>query len=281
MTEFQNKFDKECIEAFKPDSKIGLISTISPEGYPHVALISSIGAKDEETLIWGQFSQGLSKKYLATNTKTGWLVLFADMNWYTGKAEWQSVLRGGPEYDEYNSHPMFRYNSYFGIARVHYSRLVDSSKKQKLPMLGIGISSVQSVLIAKKLKAAPEGIIPEFTKKIANKIDGLEFIAYVDTDGYPRIFPALQGRPAGGNKLVFSTGLYPELCQGVPEGAKACIYLTGLDLAGQMLQGTFSLQKKGNKTTALIFNADKVYNPMLPVPGYIYPQEPLKATFGE
>ena len=71
MVVFRKEFEDDCRKAFESDSKIGLLCSIAPDGYPHIALISSIGVKDKNTLFWGQFSRGLSKEYLKDNPKTG------------------------------------------------------------------------------------------------------------------------------------------------------------------------------------------------------------------
>ena len=75
MVQFSREFEEICVKKFEPDSKIGILSSVSPEGYPHLALITSISVKTKKTLMWGQFSRGLSKTYLADNPRTGFLVV--------------------------------------------------------------------------------------------------------------------------------------------------------------------------------------------------------------
>ena len=75
---------------------------------------------------------------------------------------------------------------------------------------------------------------------LASKIDTLKFVSYVDTDGYPRIIPALQGIPLDGNRLLFSLSNYPELLSKIPAGVKAAVYLGTMSLTSMLLQGTWT-----------------------------------------
>ena len=55
MLLFGKEFESVCQKKFESDSKIGLLCSVAPDGYPHIALISSISVKDSKTLMWGQF----------------------------------------------------------------------------------------------------------------------------------------------------------------------------------------------------------------------------------
>ncbi|MFW5780532.1 MAG: hypothetical protein ACOCWI_03690, partial [Bacillota bacterium] len=78
MTNVIGEKDKE---KFAVTGKLGLISTVG-EKYPHISLISSIQAKDEKKIMWGQFSHGLSKVNLAKNPKSGFMVVSLDKKWW-------------------------------------------------------------------------------------------------------------------------------------------------------------------------------------------------------
>jgi hypothetical protein len=109
----------------------------------------------------------------------------------------------------------------------------------------------------------------------------LKFTAYVDGDGYPRIIPALQGRPVDTGTLAFSTKPYGDLLAQIPRGTKAAVYLANLDLETLLLQGRwFNLEKRGRFKGAA-FAIDKVYNSMLPIGGYIYPPKTLPNVYGD
>lgn len=135
-------FEKGDIKEFEAEAKIGLIATINPRGEPHITLISSIRAKTSTQLMWGQFTEGLSKVHVKTNPNTGFLILTMDKEVWRGKARWTHQERQGEDYEMYNNTPMFRYNAYFGINTVHYMELIETYGREKLPLRDIIISSI-------------------------------------------------------------------------------------------------------------------------------------------
>jgi hypothetical protein len=280
MIQFSKILDDACFSKWTTDSKIGVLASVSPEGYPHMALITSLMAKTATTLMWGQFSRGLSKKHLETNPKTGFAVVTPDMLMWTGKALHKEVVPKGDDYEWYNNKPLFRYNSYFGIGAVHYEDVVDVSAREKLSIPKI-VCGVLAGNYAKGFtgKYSGEPKIPEFGMKLASKVDTLKFVSYVDTDGYPRIIPALQGIALDRGRMFFSLSAYPELLTNIPPGTKAAVYLCTMTLTNMLFQGTWTGVKSYGGVKGAVFEVEKVYNSMLPVGRYIYPPEPIKVVF--
>ena len=292
---FKKEFPDVCQKVFESDSKIGLLCTVAPDGYPHIALISSIGVKDSKTMMWGQFSKGLSKSYLKDNPKTGFLVVSPDQSWWTGKALHTGSAVKGEDYDYFNNKPMFRYNSYCGFGVIHYEELIDISEGEKLPLLKIGLGFMASGALKKRAlkkratqKPYPshepreEKIekMPPYGIKLASTLACLKFAAFVDSDGFPRIYPCMQGQPADANGLVFSPLPYGGLLKQIPEGAKTAVFFANLDLESLLLQGRWFNTEKNGRLKNSVFGIDKVYNSMLPVGGYIYPPKTLPNVYG-
>jgi hypothetical protein len=284
MVQFSKEFEEICVKKFEPDSKIGLLASVSPEGYPHLALITSISVKTNKTLMWGQFSRGLSKTYLADNPKTGFLVVSADQYWWTGKALHSGSVVKGEDFEYFNNKPLFRYNSYCGFGAVHYGEIEEVSRGEKLPLPRIILGSLQSGLLKKsaaKQRPGP-GVekIPPYGLKLCSNIACLKFVAWVDADGFPRIVPALQGLPLDAGSLVFSASPYGELLKTIPPEAKTAVFLANLDLESLLLQGRWTPQGRGGRFRGGIFAVDKVYNSMLPLNRYIYPPQELPRVYG-
>jgi len=285
MLTFRKEFDTSCQKIFENDSKIGLLCSIAPDGYPHIALISSISVKDGKTMMWGQFSKGLSKDYLLNNPKTGFMVVLPDMRWWTGKALYKGSEIKGDDLVYFNNKPLFRYNAYFGFHTVHYEELVDISEGEKLPLLKIACGYFASKALKKK--AANNGgaekveKMPPFGITLASALAGLKFVAFADTDGFPRIIPVLQGQPVDSSTLVFSTTPYGDMLQQIPPDAKAAVYLANMDLESLLLQGRWNNTIKNGKLKYSRFEIDRVYNSMLPITGYIYPPKTLPNVYGE
>ncbi|MDR0388212.1 MAG: hypothetical protein LBH57_09285 [Treponema sp.] len=285
MIKFNAEFEDVCSKKFESDSKIGLLASIARDGYPHIALITSISVKSRTVLMWGQFSQGLSKDYLKDNPKTGFLVVSPDQYWWTGKAAHSGSAVKGEDFDYFNNKPLFRYNSYCGFGAVHYGDIVDVSAGEKLPLAHVLSGACLSNLMKGFVKKVPDnsgGIqkLPPYGMSLGSKLTALKFAAYVDSDGYPRIIPALQGRPVDGSRLVFSSLPYGDLLRQIPSGAKAAVFMANLELESLLLQGRWDGAKKYGGFSGMVFEIDKVYNSMLPLTGYIYPPAPLSAVYG-
>jgi hypothetical protein len=131
--------------------------------------------------------------------------------------------------------------------------------------------------------SSPEksGKMQPYGVKLASGLAGLKFVAYADTDGFPRIYPVLQGQPLDANNLVFSSTPYSDLLQQIPPNAKAAVYLANMDLESLLLHGRWINTVKNGSLKHSCFEIDKVYNSMLPVSGYIYPPKTLPNVYGE
>ena len=55
------EFSAADIEALRPLLKIGLLATVNGDGQPHLTLLSSLQANTTRQMIFGQFTEGLSK----------------------------------------------------------------------------------------------------------------------------------------------------------------------------------------------------------------------------
>jgi hypothetical protein len=284
MVVFNNEFDDFSAKKFENDSKIGILASVAPDGYPHLALISSLSVKSKKALMWGQFSRGLSKDYLKENPKTGFLVVLADMYWWTGKALHTGTVLKGEDYEYFYNKPLFRYNSYFGFGAVHYEDLQDVTVGQKLPIPQVALGAIKSALMkgfVKKGANAELQKLPPYGMGLAANMGTLKFVAYVDSDGYPRIIPALQGTAVDYNRIIFSAIPYGELLEKIPSGAKAAVYLANMDLESLLLQGRWSGMGKYGGQKGAVFEIDKVYNSNLPIGGYVYPPKVLPNVYGD
>ena len=69
--------------------------------------------------------------------------MFFDRYVWRGKAQFSHTATSGPEYENYNHLPMFRYNAYFGVHTVYYLNLVELVGREKLPMLTVGFAAIK------------------------------------------------------------------------------------------------------------------------------------------
>jgi Pyridoxamine 5'-phosphate oxidase len=273
----QTEFTEADIRSFQPEMKIGLIATVTPRGLPHVTLMSTLMASDSKKMVFGQFTEGLSKQNIQQNPKVGFMVMSLDRDEWRGKALFTHTAKEGKDYEYYNNVPMFRYNSYFGVHTVYYLDLIGHSGKHALPMNSIIRSAVKTmigrVLGKKREKLA---ILNSWSQAFLNKLDNLKFLSYVDTDGYPVIIPAIQAQCLDREHIVFDTGVYHDELVRIPKGVSLSVFAMALTMEDVLLRGVYQgIQRIGGFKQGLV-SLDYVYNPMPPVPGQVYPPLPIR-----
>jgi hypothetical protein len=270
-------FSEEDIQSTRPELKIGLLATVTPEGLPHVTLLSSLMACGPAQMCFGQFTEGLSKKHILTNPKTGFLIMSLDRNVWRGKASYTHFAKAGPEYDYYNNVPMFRYNAYFGVHTVYYLSLLRHTGKSPLPMNRIIFAAIQTML-ARTLGRKPgtQTVLNTWTRAFLDKIDNLKFLCYVGADGYPVLIPAIQAQSLDNQHVLFSTSVYSDELAALPAGVPLAVFSMALTMEDVLLRGTYLGIRRVGGVSAGLVQVDWVYNSMPPVPGQIYPPVQLK-----
>jgi hypothetical protein len=270
-------FSEEDIQSTRPELKIGLLATVTPEGLPHVTLLSSLMACGPAQMCFGQFTEGMSKKHILTNPKTGFLIMSLDKKVWRGKASYTHSAKTGPEYDFYNNVPMFRYNAYFGVHTVYYLSLLAQTGKVPLPMNRIVFAAIQTML-ARTLgsKSGKLPVLNDWTRAFLDKIDNLKFLCYVDTDGYPVLIPAIQTQSLDCQHVLFSPSVYTDELAVLPAGIPLAVFSMALTMEDVLLRGTYlGICRVGGIRAGLV-QVNWVYNPMPPVPGQVYPPVDLK-----
>ncbi len=266
-------FDEKTMKETSVDNKIGLLSLMEPGGYPHVTFLSSLQANSPQEITWGQFCAGTSKQLVREKTKTGFLVLGLTKDIYRGTADYSDAVTTGDVMDLYNNKPIFRYNSYFGFSKVHKMRLRSLYETEHVDMLKIVAGAVKSKIAAAACKKSKNHALSPISLGLASAIDGLKFIAYENTEGYPVIIPVIQATAAGLDRMVFSL-IEPykkELLQ-IPTGAKVALFCASMKMELVLIQGKFDgIKKRGGIQSGMI-EIERVYNPMPPQPAVIYPR---------
>jgi hypothetical protein len=279
LPKFLNAFSEEDIQSTRPELKIGLLATVTPEGLPHVTMISSLMACGPTQMCFGQFVEGTSKQNILVNPKTGFLIMSLNKELWRGKAVYTHFVKDGPEYDHYNNVPMFRYNAYFGVHTVYYLDLVGHTGKSPLPMNTIIFAAVKTML-ARSLgrKSGQKPALNEWTRAFVNKLDNLKFLCTIGVDGYPAIIPAIQTQSLDAQHVLFSTSVYADELSEIPAGVPMAVFSMALTMEDVMLRGTYQGIRRVGGIKAGVVKVDWVYNPMPPTAGQIYPPVELKAV---
>ena len=270
-------FNTDEIEAFNPMMKIGLLATVTPEGLPHLTLLSTLKAAGERMLSWGQFTEGMSFEFVRQNPKIGWMVMTLDKDVWRGRGIFTHTETSGEDFDWYNQVPMFRYNAYFGIHTVYNMDLVGHTGKQPLPMTSVILAAIKTMVCKAFFWKKGELVLNTWTKSLYDKLDNLKFLSYITEDGFPTIIPVIQAQSAGGQHLIFSTGAFTKELKAIPKGAPMALFGMSLDMTDVLTRGTYQGMRWVGPHRAGVMTVDWVYSPMPPVPQQIYPSVPIEA----
>jgi len=270
-------FSADDIRETQPAMKIGLLGTITPDGLPHVTMLSSLMACSPNGLCFGQFTEGMSKKHILDNPKTGFLIMSMDKELWRGVASYTHSSKSGPEYEYYNNVPMFRYNAYFGVHTVYYLDLVAQTGKYPLPMNRIIFAAVQTMLArALGRKPGKRDVLNGWTRSFLNKLDNLKFLSYIGEDGYPVIIPAIQAQSLDSQHILFSSSVYTDELESIPAGTDLAVFNLALTMEDVLLRGKYlGIHRKVGIRVGVV-EINWVYNPMPPVPGQVYPPVAIK-----
>jgi Pyridoxamine 5'-phosphate oxidase len=275
----QTRFSPDEIAAFEPAEKIGLLATITPEGQPHLSLITTIQAKSSTEMMWGQFTEGLSKQHVKHNPHVAWLILTLDRRLWRGTARYTHASTEGDDYRHFNEKPMFRYNTYFGIHTVHYMDLVGHTGELGLPLGKIVPASVITKLAKGAAAGQPaEPALNPFSIKLFDRLDTLKFLAYIGADGFPHIVPLLQCQAADARTLAFSPLAYGDELDAIPARAPVAVEAMSMQMESVVARGVYEPPRRRRIARLGTVAVDWVYNSMPPKMGQIYPPIPLQAV---
>lgn len=269
-----DKISEQDAKFFESDSKVGLIAVEDDAGYPHVTLISTLAARNDHEMMFGQFCEGLSKKAIVQRPNTGFLILSMDKELWRGKAVYTGTATAGPEFDFFNNKPLFRYNSYFGIGRVYFMDLVEISERSKLDMGAIITGAVLTRIRKGGVRGHENGALNHLSEKLIAGLSTLKFLAVKGEDGFMTITPIVQAVPASSGRLAFTMSPYKEELMKIRPGTAAAVLSLSLELVGVLTKGTYMGVQKGLG----VVDIEQVYNPMPPLPSMVFPKETIQAV---
>lgn len=268
---FVDRIDDASVQMMDCDSKVGVLATEDESGYPHLSFISSIQALDDQSLTFGQFSAGLSKRFIMDRPRVGFLVLSADKRYLSGNATYTHSANTGKEYDLYNK-PLFRYNSYMGFYRVYYLNLDGISPLKPLPMGAIVLGAILSRVKAAFVRKSEKKALPLVGQSLFSQLDSLKFLCYYDEKNAARLLPVVQATSAGSDRIALCPVPFGKALKKIPDGAKASILCLNLKMESVLVKGRYT---KG------ILEIERVYNSMPPKMEYVYPRsekiEPIRS----
>ena len=272
----KRSFNNSEIEAFKPAEKIGLVASKNPQGLPHITLITSIQASGPSQMTLGEFCKGKSKEHIRENPDIAFIIMTMDKKMWRGRAKWTHLKNDGPEYEEYNNTPMFRYNAYFGINTVHYLDLIETGGRENLPFGKIILAALLTRIAKGGLtRNTNSRILKPFAENIFNHLSTLKFISYIGEDGWPVFFPVIQCQASDSKRLTFSSFVFGKELSKIKNNTTVAVFGITMGMEDVLVRGTYHVKRsRGIKTGTVDINW--VYNSMPPCHGQIYPEIELK-----
>ncbi len=276
LTEWYPEFSKEAIVFTEPEIMVKLISTIDPRGWPHITLISSNRAKTKNQVVWGQFTEGLSKKYVEKNPKQGifWMTAEMPFKFLQAKVKFSHWKIEGEDIEYFNKLDLMRYNPYMNIWKVFYNDVIAVSPIRKLSLLGV----IKGILLDMIGRGATKTKLPEkrlnvIGYKLFKGALNPKFISYIDpSDGYPVIIPCIQLQASDHNRLIFPLTVLKEDLKKIPPNSKIAVFGNNTDLVSQLVNGTFLGFKKFRGIKFGVVEIEEIYNSCPPLIGKIYPE---------
>lgn len=265
-------FSEADMKAFESETKAGVLATINEEGFPHLTLITTLQASTPTEVIWGQFTEGLSKQFIKMNPRTAFLIMTPDKELWRGKANFTRVEKQGKEFDMYNNKPMFRYNAYMGLHTVYYMDLVEHSGKEILPYASI-LKAFIKTLVSKTIsrKKRNENVLNSWSLKLINRMSNPKFISYIGEDGYPNIIPVIQLMTLDSQHVIFSISVYKEELKNIPNNTPVAVFCMSPSMEDLLIRGTFRIKRIAGIKSGII-KVKWIYNSMPPKPQQIYPE---------
>ena len=274
-----NEFSAQDITDLLPAMKVGIMGTVTPDGLPHLTLITTLMASDAKTVVWGQFMEGMSKQHVLTNPKVGFMIMSLARDFWRGKADYSHPSKSGKDYEFYNNTPLFRYNAYFGVHVVHYMDLVAQTGKHPLPMNQIIVAAIKTMAVKAFLpKHASTQVLNGWSKAFYDKIDNLKFLGYVGADGYMVIIPLIQAQSLDAEHIVFSFGAFGAELEQIPAYTPVAVFGMALSMEDVLVRGVYQGSKRVLGMKCGVVQLDYAYNPMPPKPQRIYPEVPIEAV---
>jgi len=273
----RHQLEPADVEAFAPDAKVGLLATVTPQGTPHVTLITTLSGQTPDTLMWGQFCEGASKQHVLAEPRVGFLVMTLDRQVWVGRARWQDSAVQGDELDGFNQRPMFRYNAYFGVHTAHRMKLESLRGPEPLaiPSMALGAISANVVGPAVSKRGAPAALRP-WAVSLLRGLQTLKFLCWIDGDGYPRLIPAVGAAPSGASRVVVSAAGNRDALLGLEPGCPMALFALNLQMESVLIRGRLGSFRGPYGLELAPLDIEQVYNSMPPKQGLVWPPQPLE-----
>ncbi|HME55461.1 MAG TPA: hypothetical protein VKM55_24850 [Candidatus Lokiarchaeia archaeon] len=265
----------EAINFTAPTIMVKLLGTIDPEDYPHVTLIACNKAVASDTIKWGQFTQGTSKRNVLERPKQGafYMTTKAPYKFMQAKMDLDRCSVEGADAADFNAESLFRYNTYVRVYKIYFNKIKAVSPIRDLSPIGILNGAIVDGIGKNGMKTGiMEKRLPLAGASLFNGALNPKFACWLDpADGYPIIVPCFQARAIERKSIVFPLTQFKQDLAVLETGAKAAFFALDTELRSLLVKGKFLGFKKSSGISFGQVDIETVYNTMPPVPGVVYP----------
>ena len=265
----------DAIEFTAPTIMIKLLATIDPDGYPQVTLIACNKAVASDTIKWGQFTQGTSKRNVLECPKQGvfYMTTTAPYKFMQVKMDLDRCSVEGADATDFNADNLFRYNTYVRVYKVYFNKVKAASPIKDLSPLGILNGAIVDAIGKNGMRTGiVEKRLPMLGEALFNGVLNPKFACWLDpADGYPVIVPCFQARAIERKRIVFPLTQFKKDLAVIEKGAKVAFFALDTELRSILVKGTFLGIKKSVGISFGHMDIETVYNTMPPIPGVVYP----------
>ncbi len=276
LLEWKSELSNKAVKFTQPDVMLKLVSTIDERGWPHITLITSNRAINQDQVTWGAFTEGQSKKNIKRNPKQGIFYMTVEMpfKFLQVKANFTHTSKEGEELEHFNKSELMRYFTYTRVHTAYFNRVIAASQVRKLSLSGIVFGILKDLIGKRGAKTKKEeralNIIgfPLFSTPIAVRV-----ISYIDPkDGYPILVPCIPLQAADHNRLVFPLSSLKEDLLRIPKGIKVAVFGMNFNYVNQVVKGTYKGIQRFRFIKFGVIEIEEVYNSSPPLTGLIYPK---------
>ncbi len=198
------------LDALRGEMTPKFLATRNAAGVPNVVPVVSILPSDDEqdTLFFGNFLLRKSIQNLQEDARVCVLVITPQLEGWVLLGDFVEFQRTGPYVERQMNSSLLRYNAYTGVRNAGVLRVKSLLGAFKIGRLSVALDYLQAKMAATGIRnvqgggvCVPQPVRAEFAKMVAVKV-----LAWLGTDGYPRIVPVLSLQPAGVDTMVHRVG---------------------------------------------------------------------------
>jgi len=192
------------LDALRGEMTPKFLATRSVQGAPNVVPCVSITPADDQpdTVFFGNFLLRKSIQNLKQDTRVGLLVITPELRGWRLKADFLEFQRTGPYVERQMSSSLLRYNAYTGVRDAGIIRVTSVEGDFAISKLQVARDYLLARLAALG-KSGDAGVtMPLAVRREFARMAAVKVLAWIGTDGYPSVIPALSLQPAGVKSLV-------------------------------------------------------------------------------